>query len=124
MKKIVSLLLAAVIFFSIANIALADTASASVKPQYKLTEVSYNGKDVTGKVVHQDGTPVAEKIKVRVTFYIIGNYYMATSYTVAADGSFKITGVGPIIYITVVANAVSESGNTRLDAAEIFVSQE
>ena len=121
MKRIVSLLLAAVIFFSVANIALADTAATSDKPVYKLTDVSYNGKDVTGKVVHQDGTPVVDKIKVRVTFYIIGNYYMATSYTVAADGSFKITGVGPIMYITVLANAVSESGNTRLDVAEIFV---
>lgn len=124
MKKIVSLLLAAVIFFSIANIALADTAATSDKPVYKLTDVSYNGKDVTGKVVHQDGSPVVEKIKVRVTFYIVGNYYMATSYTVAADGTFRITGVGPIIYITVIANAVSEAGNTKLDAAEIFVTLE
>lgn len=132
MKKIVSLLLAAVIFFSIANIAFADGAASSAKPQYKLTDVSYNGKDVTGKVVHQDGTPVAEKVKVRVTFYIVGNYYMATSYTMQENGSFKITGVapfkitgvGPIIYITVIANAVSESGNIKLDAAEIVVAQD
>ena len=123
MKKFVSLLLAAVIFFSIANIALADTA-ASDKPQYKLTEVKYEGSEVTGKVVHQDGTPVAEKVKVRVTFYIVGNYYMATSYTVGKDGTFKVMGVGPIIYITVIANAVSDSGNIKLDAAELFVTAE
>ncbi len=122
MKKIVSLLLAMVIFFSIANIALAEKASAGT-PKYTLTDVKYDGKDVTGKLVHADGTPVAEKIKVRVTFYIVGNYYMATSYTLKEENgyTFAITGVGPIVYITVMANAIEGEKTTRLDAQEIFV---
>ena len=75
MKKIISVLLAAVIFFSIANIALAEKTA----PQYKLTDVSYDGKDVTGKVVLTGGDAFDGKLKVRVTFSIIVNYYMATS---------------------------------------------
>jgi hypothetical protein len=123
MKKLISVLLAAVIFFSVANIALAETTTAAA-PKYTLTNVNYDGHDVTGTVVHTDGTPVADKIKVRVTFYIIGNYYMATTYTVKEDGTFKITGVGPIQYITVIANSITDNGTTRLDAKELFVTAE
>ena len=100
--------------------ASAETA-ASAAPKYKLTDVKYTGMELTGKLVHQDGTPVAEKIKVRGTFYIVGNYYMATSATADADGNFKITAFGPIIYITALAYVANADGTTtRLDVTELY----
>ena len=117
MKKLAALLLAAMMLFSLVGTALAETVAT--QPQYKLTDVSYDGKNVTGKVVHVDGTPVAEKVNVRVTFFIFDNYYMATSQTAKEDGSFSITGIGPIEYITVLARAVVADGYQRLDAFAI-----
>ena len=119
MKKVVSLLIVAVMLTGLVGIALADTASA----QYKLVDVKYDGKNVTGKIVHVDGTPEVEKISVRVTFFIFNNYYMATSMTARADGTFSITGVGPIEYITVLARAVDGENYTRLDATAIDLGQ-
>ena len=71
--------------------------------QYTLTDPSYVGNEVTGKIIHVDGTPFAEKLRVRVTFYIEGGYYMAATCEVDKEGSYAIIGVGPIIYITVAA---------------------
>ena len=119
MKKITALLLALILMISLVGTALADTAAAG-EPKYTLTDVKYDGKNVTGKVVLVEGTSSFEKINVRVTFFIFNNYYMATSQTVKADGTFSITGVGPIEYITALARGVNADGTyTRLAAAEI-----
>lgn len=76
-------------------------------PKYTMTGVQYNGTAVTGKLVHDEDTLEAPAKYVRVTFYIEGNYYMAANAEVDADGSFSVEGVGPIVYITVVANRSS-----------------
>jgi len=124
MKKILALLLASVMMLSLVGTAMADTltttaTTTTAEAKYTLTDVKYDGKNVTGRVIHVDGTAVVEKISVRITFFIFNNYYMATSQTVRADGTFSITGVGPIEYITVLARAVTEDGYSRLDAAAI-----
>ncbi len=77
--------------------------------EYTLT-ASYDGATVTGKLAHVDDTLEADVKNIRVTFYIEGNYYMATMAEVAADGSFSVDGVGPIVYITVAA-----TGNTSVN---------
>jgi hypothetical protein len=76
-------------------------------PKYAVTALAYNGKTVTGKLVHDEDTLEATNINVRVTFFIEGNYYMATIGEVAADGTFAVDGVGPIEYISVVATGSS-----------------
>jgi hypothetical protein len=76
-------------------------------PKYAVTALAYNGKTVTGKLVHDEDTLKATNINVRVTFFIEGNYYMATIGEVAADGTFAVDGVGPIEYISVVATGSS-----------------
>jgi hypothetical protein len=123
MKRIAAMLLVLVLIISLVGTALAET-TASGEPKYTLTDVKYDGKNVTGKLVHTDGTPVFEKISVRVTFFIFNNFYMATSQTVKADGTFSITGVGPIEYITALARGVNADGTyTRIGAAEIVLGQ-
>lgn len=115
MKKIISVLLLAMVLFSIANVAVAEE-----KPQYVITNLAYDGSNVTGNVIHVAGTPEVSKIKVRVTMYI-GSIYMATEASVN-DGKFVLMAIGPINYITAVANAVDDlGGRTRLHAAELFV---
>lgn len=123
MKKLVSVLLAMVFFFSLANVALAETLTLTSAPaySYKLENVKYDGTYVTGKVVPNGNTAAPEKIRVRVTFFLSGNIYMGTTYTADKDGNFTIMGVGEIKYITVLANAVNGENTTRLDAEEIFV---
>ena len=97
----------------------------SVKPEYKLSNVSYNGKAVTGKLLHADGTGFAQKPRVKVTFYIVGNYYMATNGIIEEDGSFEVGGVGPIQYITIVAfDSKPDGGMDRFDATELFVTEQ
>jgi hypothetical protein len=76
-------------------------------PKYSVTALSYDGQSVKGKLVHDEDTLVATNINVRVTFFIEGNYYMATIGEVAADGSFSVDGVGPIEYISIVATGSS-----------------
>lgn len=121
MKRITALLLALVLMISMVGTVLAETA-ATAEPKYTLTDVKYDGKDISGKVVLVDGTSAYEKITVNVTFFIFNNYYMATSQTVKKDGTFSITGVGPIEYITALARGVNADGTyTRLAAAEVFV---
>jgi hypothetical protein len=78
-------------------------------PKYTLT-AKYSGSTVTGKLAHVEGTQDADTKNIRVTFYIEGNYYMATMAEVAADGTFSVDGVGPITYITVAA-----TGNTSVN---------
>lgn len=93
-------------------------------PKYTMT-ASYNGTAVTGKLVHDDSTVEAAAKFVRVTFYVEGNYYMATMAEVEADGTFSVDGVGPIVYITAVATGNSsvnpEDVQTIAPAVEIFV---
>jgi hypothetical protein len=93
-------------------------------PKYTMT-ASYNGTAVTGKLVHDDSTVEAAAKFVRVTFYVEGNYYMATMAEVEADGTFSVDGVGPIVYITAVATGNSsvnpEDVKVIAPAVEIFV---
>ena len=96
-----------------------DPASAA---QYTLSDVSYNGKAIVGKLLHTDGTGFAQKLRVKVTFYIVGNYYMSTYGIIEEDGSFEVGGVGPIQYITIVAfDSKADGGTDRFDATELFV---
>ena len=93
-------------------------------PKYSVTALAYNGKTVTGKLVHDEDTLVATNINVRVTFFIEGNYYMATIGEVAADGTFAVDGVGPIEYISVVAtgsSSVSPEDVKAMGSGEITV---
>ncbi len=73
---------------------------------YTLT-VAYDGTTVNGKLEHVEDTLEAPVKNIRVTFYVEGNYYMATMAEVAEDGSFSVDGVGPIVYITVAATGNS-----------------
>ena len=92
---------------------------------YTLESVIYDHNAVTGKLVHKEYTREAEKLSVRVTFFITGNYYMATAAEVEPDGTFIVEGVGPIEYITVLATGqdtgAPQEGVKALDAAEIIL---
>jgi hypothetical protein len=76
-------------------------------PKYAVSAITYDGQSVKGKLVHDEDTLDATNINVRVTFFIEGNYYMATIGEVEADGSFSVDGVGPIEYISIVATGSS-----------------
>ena len=82
--------------------------------------MTYDGEKFTGKLVHVEGTGIAKKLRVRATFYIVGNYYMGTSVDVEEDGSFEVDAVGPIEYITVVAYDKDVDGS-RFDATDLVV---
>lgn len=101
---------------------ITDPTEAPVdnKPQYSFSGVTYNGKNFSGKLVHAEGTGTAEKLRVRVTFFIAGNYYMATSADVEEDGSFELDAVGPIEYITAVAYDRAGDGS-RFGATDLTV---
>jgi len=84
------------------------------KPVYSLKDVAYNGQEITGTLAHDPTTAAAEQVSVRVTFFVTGNYYMATVAEVEPDGSFAVEGVGPIEYITLLASG-SEGTLTAAD---------
>lgn len=96
------------------------------RSQYLFQNMRYDGQAVTGVLYHSPEAMDAVEISVRVTFYIQGNYYMATVAEIEPDGSFLVEGVGPIVYITAVASGVERrlDGSTitrTFDAAELFV---
>ena len=103
----------------------APTPPPAQAPIYTLESVSYDGYEVVGILRHDASTPQAENLTVRVTFYIEGNYYMATTAEIESDGSFSVEGVGPIVYITMIAmgteNNGQQSASIRYSAAEIFL---
>lgn len=105
------------------NITVTDapTPPPALEPLYSFESLSYNGQEVTGILRHDVSTPNAENLTVRVTFYIEGNYYMATTAEIESNGSFSVEGVGPIVYITVVANGTEADGIKSYAAEEIFV---
>jgi hypothetical protein len=82
--------------------------------KYTLTALAYNGQSVTGKVLHAEGTAEVKDLTVRVTFFLAGNYYMATIGDIEADGTFSVDGVGPIEYISVVINGSSSVNPTEV----------
>ncbi len=90
-------------------------------PEYKLQNLQYSGKAVTGKLVHTAGTAEAESLSIRVTFFITGNYYMATVAEVEADGSFVVEGVGPIEYISVLAIGQENGESKTYSAGELYM---
>lgn len=94
-------------------------------PVYTLESISYDGHEVTGILRHDASTPNAENLTVRVTFYIEGNYYMATTAEIESDGSFCVEGVGPIVYITLIAAGTENNGqhtaSIRYSAAELLL---
>ncbi|MBR3742651.1 MAG: hypothetical protein IKN04_19720 [Clostridia bacterium] len=100
MKKLISLALAAVLLVSIFGIALADETEAT---SYKITDYSYDGEFVSGKVV-VSGAPLEEgkRVNVRATFFLEGNNYMSTTGQIDEDGTFSITASGSIEHITLV----------------------
>ena len=93
-------------------------------PKYSVTGLTYDGQTLKGKLAHDEDTLEAETLNVRVTFFMTGNYYMATIGEVAADGSFSVDGVGPIEYISVVAtgsSSVNPDDVVALGSGEITV---
>lgn len=90
---------------------LADAASETAK--YSLSGVSYNGRIVSGNLVLVEGSGTDRVLQVRVTFFIVGNYYMATVGEVDNTGHFEIEGVGPIEFISVVAFESNGDGQTQ-----------
>ena len=118
MKKILAVMLAVAMLLGLAGVAFADETAA---PKYTIQDLSYDGQFLSGKVVHDETTPTVEKIKIRATFFIVGNYYMATSATVRDDGTFMVEAVGPIEYITAIANSITAEGTTWLSGADLFV---
>ena len=98
----------------------------SQEPEYQLGSVAYDGKLLSGALTHIPGTKEIQDISVRVTFYIEGNYYMATTAEVEEDGTFAVDGVGPIVYITALATGTERNmdGSTvhwPFGSAELFV---
>lgn len=81
-------------------------------PVYRLTAIHYDGKAVIGHLEHEKGTLPANELGARVTFFITGNYYMATVGEVDEAGDFSIEGVGPIEYISVVVYDHRRDGST------------
>jgi hypothetical protein len=95
---------------------------------YTLENVKFSGNILSGSIKHKDGTKVAEKLSIRVTFFTAGNNYMTTTATIYADGTFEAEGAGDIEAITLVAYATDKVVNpadvanlTKLDAKEIVV---
>ena len=95
----------------------------TVPAKYALKNVHYDGQNVTGSLKQTEGNAPAKDLAVRVTFFITGNYYMATSAEVEADGSFEVEGVGPIEFITLAASGLAEGAQERtlVDTAAIVV---
>ena len=91
-------------------------------PRYDFSDVKYDGHAVMGKLTHTEGTGEAKTLSVRITFFITGNYYMATVGETAEDGSFTVEGVGPIEYISIRAFDQAAGENApSCGATEILV---
>ena len=82
-----------------------------VPAEYKLEDVTYEGTVVTGKIVHTEGTELADKLSIRVTFFISGNTYMTTSAVIYEDGTFEAEGAGVIEHVTLGAYATEKVVN-------------
>ena len=79
-------------------------AEPQALPKYAIQNIQYDGTAVTGELIQTSpGTPSAGPTGVRVTFFITGNYYMATVCEIEPDGAFAVEGVGPIEYISLFA---------------------
>ena len=92
---------------------------------YALKNAQYDGALVTGVLSHDAGKEAEESLQVRVTFFITGNYYMATVAEVEANGSFEVEGIGPIEYITLLAYETARDGSQiNHCSAELFIAQE
>ena len=84
-----------------------------IPADYKLVDVKFEGTMLTGKIEHVDGTEFAEKLGVRVTFFIEGNVYMTTAATIYEDGTFEAEGAGVIEHVTVAAYATNKVVNPQ-----------
>ena len=92
--------------------------------QYKLAQVHYDGSVIRGKLLPLNSGEISGDERVRITFYISGNSYMATMAETEADGSFEVEAVGPIEYITLLALRQEAAGSPPpLDAMELFIMQ-
>ena len=99
-----------------------NTPTPEAEPEYIITNTDYNSSAVVGKLIHVNGTGFVEKLWVRVTFFIVGNYYMATVGEVNENGDFEVEGVGPIEYITVLAYGNNEeNGRNIFGAVELYI---
>ena len=99
-----------------------NTPTPEAEPEYIITNTDYNSSAVVGKLIHVNGTCFVEKLWVRVTFFIVGNYYMATVGEVNENGDFEVEGVGPIEYITVLAYGNNEeNGRNIFGAVELYI---
>ena len=104
-----------------------EIAKKPAPAEYKLEDVKYTGNILSGKLTHTEGA-LAEKLSIRVTFFLAGNIYMTNTATIYADGTFEAEGAGEIEAITLVAYAAEKvvnpadvEGLTKLDAKEIIV---
>lgn len=93
--------------------------------EYKLENVKFEGTVLSGKIVHTEGTLEADKLSVRVTFFIAGNTYMTTSAVIYEDGTFEAEGAGNIEHVTLAAYATDKVVNPDgLKDVDFFGSKE
>ena len=117
MKRIVSAAIA--IFFLL--LAFAQPVMAdSPEPKYGFSSTIYDGQAITGRLIHAERTAKANVLEVRVTFFVTGNYYMATVGETDEEGRFEVEGVGPIEYITAVAIGSGPNGERTICGAVGF----
>lgn len=108
MKKVIALVLAAIILASLLSFTVAengllatqgDLASSEQVVSLKVSEYSYDGKLLSGKIV---GDVPAGKIGgVTITLFLSGNRYVKTTMKVT-DGEFEYIFSEPAEYITMV----------------------
>ena len=95
-----------------------------VPAKYTLQDPVYDGRAITGRLIQTEGTAPAKDLSVRVTFFITGNYYMATVGEVDADGAFLVEGVGPIEYISLLASGTETNPFTGETEQKTFATAE
>lgn len=89
----------------------ARTPRPTKNPAYSLKTVSYDGQTLTGVLQHHSDTPEDPTLSLKATFYIRGNYYMATTAEIESNGAFSVEAVGPIVYITLIATGTVSDGH-------------
>ena len=119
MKKIISLLLAAMMLLSMMSLGFAETdnelpsvtideteePAETAEPVFEITEAVFDGTYMSGTVKLVSGAlPEGQNLFVRVVFFFAGNAYQIASTGVTSDGTFEV-GISPNVveYITVAA---------------------
>ncbi len=91
-----------------------------VPPAYHLTDVTYDGRILSGRLVQTAGSVQADSPIIRVTFFITGNYYMSTTCEAESDGSFLVEAVGPIEFISLSAYRIERVSDTGAEERTVY----